>query len=186
MLEVAKNQVWDRLQKLFVRVTDRLGAEIDPGIIETVIALNAIGIRTNASCEGHLHHGKSYPWIDIECPQADALEQEILTCLDLDSRSRGERSSKTKGLIHRHRSLLVEEERKLADLLGAFYRVHPMDYDRHLIISRFAKGEFRMQSHGSEYQQVRSAKEKAEKLKEYQNEMHDFAVFLKGRFECQG
>ena len=126
------------------------------GIIDTVVALNAAGIRTNASCEGHLHRGKSYPWIDIECPQADALEAEILQCLDQDQRESAEPSKKTRSLIQKHRDLLLEEERKLANLLDAFYRVHPMEYDRHLILLRFVKGQCRLQSHGSEYQGLRS------------------------------
>ncbi len=182
MLEVAKNQVWGKLHKLFGRVADGYGKEIDLGIMNTVVALNAAGIRTKASCEGHLHRGKAYPWIDIECPQADTLNAEILACLDQDYCSGGERSPKTKGLIHKHRSLLVEEERKLADLLEAFYCIHPVVYDRHLVLIRFLKGECRLQSHGSEYQQYRSHSERAQKLQEYQDEMQAFATFLKERF----
>jgi hypothetical protein len=185
MLQVKKNQVWDRLYKLFGRVADGLGKEIDPGIMNIVVALNATGIRTRASCEGHLHRAEAYPWIDIECPQADRLEQEILACLDQDYRLGGQRSQKSKGLLRKHRSLLIEEEQKLVALLSTFYRVHPMDYDRHLIISRFAKGEVRMQSHGAEYQEFRDRYERAAKLKEYQQEMQDFAQFLKEYFDTK-
>jgi hypothetical protein len=184
MLKFPKNQVWYKLHKLFECETDGTGTTIDAGILDTVVALNAAGIRTKASCEGHLHrmHAKAYPWIDIQCPQADALEAEILACLDQDSRSDKGRSPKTGRLIYKHRSLLVDEERKLTDLLGAFYRVHPMEYDRHLVIIRFIKGECRLQSHGSEYQQYRPIEERAEKLKEYQEETQQFALFLKERF----
>lgn len=184
MLEIAKNQAWNRLSKLFGRVVDGYGIEIDAGIMDTVIALNAAGIRTKASCEGHLHRirAKAYPWIDIECPQADALEAEILQCLDQDSKASKGRSLKTTGLIDRHRTLLVEEERKLATLLGEFYHAYPVEYDRHLVIVRFIKGEARLQSHGAEYQAYRDAKEKAKKLAEYQREMQSFAAFLKERF----
>jgi hypothetical protein len=183
MLKFSKNQVWDRLHKLFERETDRMGMPIDAGILDTVVALNAAGIRTKASCEGHSRRAKAYPWIDIQCPQADALEAEILACLDQDSRAGKGRSLKTKDLIHRHRSLLVDEERKLARLLDQFYHVHSMEYDRHLVLVRFIKGECRLQSHGSEYQEYRSASERAEKLKEYQDEMGAFASFLKEVFD---
>jgi hypothetical protein len=182
MLTTKKNQVWVKLRRLFERVTDSLGKGIDSGIIDMVVALNAAGIRTNASCEGHLHRGKSYPWIDIECPQADALEAEILQCLDQDQRESAERSKKTRSLIQKHRDLLLEEERKLANLLDAFYRVHPMEYDRHLILFRLVKGQCRLQSHGSEYQGLRSSSERVAKLQEYQDEMRAFATFLKERF----
>ena len=50
---------------------------------------------------------------------------------------------------------------------------------RHLILFHFAKGESRLQSHGGEYQRLRSSTERATKLKDYQQEMQSFATFLK-------
>ena len=175
MLEVAKNQVWEDLQKRFKRVVDRIGTRIDKGIMETVIALNASGIYTTASCEGHLDHGAAYPWIDIGYTDADALEQKILLSL-----SEGKRESKeTKQLQQKYRLSHLQEEQKLVTLLEAFYQHHPFNYDRHLSIWRFPKGEARLQSHGAEYQQFRSSEEKALKLKEYQEEMQAFTIHLK-------
>src|SRR5260370_29918875 len=61
-------QRWDELAKKFSRTTDRLGMPIDAGIFETVVVLNALGIHTMASCEGHLDHGLPCPWVDIHEP----------------------------------------------------------------------------------------------------------------------
>ena len=44
-------------QEMYERVstfTDKLGTPIDPGIFETVVALNLLGLHTFQSCEGHL------------------------------------------------------------------------------------------------------------------------------------
>lgn len=43
-------------QEMHARVatfTDKLGTPIDPGIFETVVALNLLGLHTLQSCEGH-------------------------------------------------------------------------------------------------------------------------------------
>jgi hypothetical protein len=55
-------------QEMYERVstfTDKLGMPIDPGIFETVVALNLLGLHTFQSCEGHLDHGCPYPWVTI-------------------------------------------------------------------------------------------------------------------------
>ncbi len=175
MLEVAKKQVWEDLQQRFKRVVDRIGTHIDKGIMDTVIALNASEIHTTASCEGHLDHGAAYPWIDIGHADANTLEQKILLLL-----SEGKRENKeTKQLQRKYRLLHLQEEQKLVALLGDFYQHHPFNYDRHLSIWRFPKGEARLQSHGAEYQQFRSSEEKALKLKEYQGEIQAFTIYLK-------
>jgi hypothetical protein len=59
---------WDETAEKFRKVTDRLGMPIDDGIFDTVVALNILGVTTRMSCEGHLDHGLSYPWIDIGLP----------------------------------------------------------------------------------------------------------------------
>ena len=56
------------------RVTDRLGKRVDPGIRETVIVLNLLGLSTRQSCEGHVSlagHGHAAPWVDLLEPGRD-------------------------------------------------------------------------------------------------------------------
>jgi hypothetical protein len=174
MQTITKSQAWQALQKRFKRVVDNIGKHIDSDILDTVIAFNVAGIHTTASCEGHLDHRAAYPWIDIGHADADSLEQEILQLLSAGKREHKE----TKQLQQKHRLLHLQEEQKLVALLEGFYQHHPFNYDRHLSIWRFPKGEARLQSHGAEYQQFRSAEEKALKLKEYQEEMQAFTDYL--------
>ena len=51
------------------RWTDALGERVDLGIRDAVVALNLTGIPTEASCEGHLDHGKPGPWVEIGVPR---------------------------------------------------------------------------------------------------------------------
>jgi len=63
-----KEQKWHTLAAHFYETADCLGHPIDPGIKETVIALNVLGLPTIASCEGHTDHGISAPWVEIALP----------------------------------------------------------------------------------------------------------------------
>jgi glutathione synthase/RimK-type ligase-like ATP-grasp enzyme len=64
-----KNALWEAKESEINSLVDALGAHIDPGIKEAVIALNLLGINTIASCEGHMDeengHGTDFPWIDV-------------------------------------------------------------------------------------------------------------------------
>lgn len=42
--------------------------EKDPKIVDTVAALWTLEVATSQSCEGHIDHGRPYPWIMIEGP----------------------------------------------------------------------------------------------------------------------
>ncbi len=59
---------WDRVKNEIENAADAEGYRIDEGIKEPVIALNAYGINTGQSCEGHVDSGRSAPWIRIEAP----------------------------------------------------------------------------------------------------------------------
>ncbi len=66
---------------------DGLGLGIDAGILHAVAVFNAIGLKTRASCEGHLDRGLPYAWIDFgESTISDDLEQppEFLTSFIAD------------------------------------------------------------------------------------------------------
>src|SRR6266496_3065265 len=63
-----KQAAWEEKRKEIDQITDALGLGIDAGIKETVVAFNMLGFNTSASCEGHLGHGLSTPYIDIEAP----------------------------------------------------------------------------------------------------------------------
>lgn len=171
-------QKWNNLEKQFKWATDRIGTHIDPGIMETVIAMNAVGLYTVASCEGHLDHGCTYPWIDVSLEEAKDLAQKIIMLLHAGKRE----DEETQRFMKEHRALLLQAEYGLIEQLNLFYQHHPFNYDRHLSIWRFGNGQPRLQSHGAEYQQFREFDEQTVKLKEYQAEMQAFTDFLKMRF----
>lgn len=61
-----REKIWrEKVEKVGKRL-DGLDNEMDPGIIETVAALNLHGINTSQSCEGHLDRGIPSPWVAIE------------------------------------------------------------------------------------------------------------------------
>jgi len=56
-----RNRRWADIRKKIEAIPD-----IDPGIIEAVTAFNAVGLKTDNSCEGHLDHGRNAPWITLK------------------------------------------------------------------------------------------------------------------------
>jgi excisionase family DNA binding protein len=146
-----------------------------------VVALNANDISTTASCEGHIDWGAPYPWVDIGCcndPRIVSREQEIAILL-----SEGKKGSQELERLHTElKQIHYQEELKLISVLEAFYRVRPLDYDRHLTLVHITRGGCRMRSQGADIQELRAPEEQALKLKEYQDEMQAFASFLKARF----
>src|SRR5689334_15403267 len=96
----AEKEPLSLLRERFAHVTDRLGKGIDPGIFETVVMLNAIGLVTTGSCEGHEQEGSPAPWVDLsvkfpsdERKQAiealrEADRQEALRQLSQEERAR--------------------------------------------------------------------------------------------------
>ena len=58
-------QCYQEMHERVATFTDKLGMPIDPGIFETVVALNLLELHTFQSCEGHLDHGCPYPWVTI-------------------------------------------------------------------------------------------------------------------------
>src|SRR5690242_12743494 len=77
MITIRKNQVWEDLYQQFSHITDNLGMPIDAGILEPVVALNAVDVHTTASCEGHLDWGTPYPYIHIGSLYAAPLEERM-------------------------------------------------------------------------------------------------------------
>lgn len=74
---------WNRWSEYLGRAGDALGLGIEPGIMETVVALNVVGVYTTGSCEGHLipedyiegeisnedERGLALPWVSFAPPE---------------------------------------------------------------------------------------------------------------------
>jgi hypothetical protein len=192
MLLGTKNQRWEASEKYFSRIIDGFGTPIDPGIIDVVVALNMVGVNTEASCEGHLGHGNAHPWIRIGAPGVDDLEEELRHArLKVHRRifnwNRDKAWAKHNEIEARLKPLHMQEWDKVISLLEDFYKHRFVDLDRRLIISDpLMSGQFFLQSQGGARQDSRDDREKAERLKEYQCEMQAFASFLKERFMAEG
>jgi len=76
---------WDEMAKEVDTWVDGIGKRIDEGIKETVIGLNALGVTTRQSCEGHLDWGHPYPWVDFvfELPETEALTAKLEALLEV-------------------------------------------------------------------------------------------------------
>lgn len=73
MRESEKWQAWVAVEKRLTKITDRLGMPIDAGIMEVCIGLNANGVNTTFSCEGHIDRKmniwvchKSLPYYELQ------------------------------------------------------------------------------------------------------------------------
>jgi hypothetical protein len=163
------------------QITDSLGSSIDPGIFETVVALNLLGFPTVMSCEGHLDHGVGAPWIDIEPPGVEALRQAIR------HRENGEAADTLREeVVHLRQEARAQQlhlRRQLLPYLEAFYQEHLAPFDRRLILlSSEWLGRTRLVSQGAEFQEITDPTERKHTLHIYQAEMRTFTMFLRRQF----
>ncbi len=188
---VNQKQIWDRYLKKFTGTGDKLGKGMDPGILETVVALNVLGINTRQSCEGHLKWGVCAPWVDMEAKNTHRLEDEVKKSweeADLAMKA-GKASVLTDKLWTRHHQLRVKLKaknmmlsKKLWLYLEEFYSNRQVEYGVRLTISFFGDGIGRLQSAGAEFQETLTLKQRQINLVKYRSEMKDFTVFLKQKF----
>jgi hypothetical protein len=166
-----------------------LGKPVDVGITSLVVALNASGFPTTASCEGHLNWGIPAPWVDVRpkpIRESAALRQELNTIdAAIETIERGESDTAALDALCEKRRLLSVDVRRptlnlahdLMTLLAAFYRGRRVPYDQMIALNVRFIG-FRVQCFGSEVQDIAPSVEKTATLERYQAEMHAFAAFL--------
>jgi len=201
-----KQEMWETMSVEVDYWVDGLGYHIDKEIKDTVIALNLIGIETEASCGGHFERDLTYPWVDIRIfssvlheiveESSDIQEQlnkesaslklkfPYLSYNDLYGISDGEN---LKNLNKKYfligdsgTQIRIKCLEPLNQLLNQFYENRTTSYDKTLIIPKdfFA----RLRSIGADRQQVRSPEQRLRSLNEYQEEMKAFTIFLKQKF----
>jgi hypothetical protein len=185
-----KQQEWEQIATRFTQITDKIGMRVDSGILETVIVLNALGIETSASCEGHLDHGIAAPWIDIQAVSAsegsrrvaqmftradEAFERQNLPSADIEAMfAEAQREQK------RIKSIHLEQRKKLMEYLSTFYTDRHVPYDQQIVIHpRDTTGRARLESIGADLQLIVPPTLREQKLAEYQREMQAFTAFLK-------
>lgn len=197
---------WDALGEKFQHTIDQRGRGIDPGIFETVVVFQALGLHTVASCEGHLDDGRGllFPYVDIEAPGIDAfkealttvqlkvtpMEQEIEQLRSVNAHrsiihaaySRiGPLYNQRKELRQQARMVQCEERTRLIHYLGSFYRDREVPLDRRLMITvKTALGRTRLASQAREDFYVAAPYSlQKQKLQEAQEEMQALTQFLK-------
>lgn len=102
--------------------------QLDRGIKNLVLALNARGIPTSGSCEGHVDHGSPAPWIKVR--------------LAGKTMQRGGRI--------RRRSNANNEQERISRYLRLFYRNRRVRSDARIVIDKVHAG-FRIHNGGNAY-----------------------------------
>lgn len=185
-----KQKKWGKLEKAIEKITDALSYPIDEEIKQTVVAFNAYGFPTYASCIGHLDHSLAHPWIDIHSDKDTALLQEKANELFRKARELEKQGKEKESLKVLHQADIIDKKahtpimklsQKLVEILSSFYENRGVLYDFQLTVHQF--GDItRVESMGGFLQIIRPAPEREKRLKEYQKEMKDFGEFLKEKY----
>ena len=179
---------WQEVADYFAQVTDPVGNPMDQGIIEAVVALNLLGVTTTGSCEGHLDHGLAAPWIDFHTPGTWATRRKVneITARLHHAEEQHAPQKTLDDLTREYFQLAAEAERDsfsgpwvVEQALIAFYHNRHVPHDQQIFIHSDSFGISRLQSHGIDYQALQTPEQRAIKLAAYQQEMQNFATFLK-------
>lgn len=167
-----KRKEWQKIIEDIEGTTDGLGKEIEKGIFDVVVALNALQVNTSQSCEGHLKEegrGFPFPWVEIYAPEPEGWKTS-------EGNEREELEKKWK-----EENLKQREE--MAEYLEEFYKEKEKTADERLSFEEIGIfGGFRVQSMGAEHTKSLSSDQQTEKLSLYRKEMDGFAEFLKNKF----
>jgi hypothetical protein len=155
---------------------------VDPGIKETVIVLNVLGISTVMSCEGHLR-GPFSPWVNIAAPNFYEELKRIKKVQDwLSQQQDTEEIREARKYVEQQKKSMLEKHLPIRKLLysylAAFYEKRTVSYERRLILSG-GDGVTGLSSQGSALMEMLPLEERQERLLEYQEEMWAFTAFLK-------
>lgn len=182
---------WLEIAHKLADATDPTGTPIDPGIMEMVIALNVLGVETNASCEGHLDRGYAAPWVDFHAVGTEAIRRQAREATRrLQEAEEQQAAPEVLRALNAEMFKLAQEEniayyrgsRLVHQALMAFYEDHHVPYDQQLFLHNDSFGYSRLQPHGIDYQPQYSPEIQARNLKLYQTEMLSFAHFLKHNY----
>jgi hypothetical protein len=181
-----KEAAWQQNLEKYSRISDKRNMPIDAGILQMVVVLNLLDIRTTASCEGHINWGTGAPWIHIRAEdpngedqrvtqaRQEALRQETLKQLPREEIDRlfSEMHQIAEQAEQKHRRL------RLMELLTAFYADRQVPYDIRLSIQNLGVIS-RLESQGASVIKMYPHSIREQKLLAYQQEMQEFTAFLK-------
>lgn len=167
---------WENKKKEIECWSDKQGLGIDEKVKDAVVAFNMVGLPTGESCEGHLDHGYSAPWVGVEAPDEPAerfIGQEKIFQkiadeygLSLEQIKRGENNEAYfKALdeaakngetpeFEQWRQKNQELMKKASRFLDEFYKERKVPENIKLQISEGGEGAFRIHNGGEDYQPV--------------------------------
>lgn len=186
---------WQETTQKFLNTSDNLGKDIDLKILDTIIALNLLGISTSQSCEGHLDRALAGPWVILGTPvnqevetvktQMNTVYQEAnqIKTTKLNDFARDENYIKKMELYRKLQKKTVIPTQKniqrLIPLLEEFYQARQLPYLNRLIISSDDSSVPRLRNQGLYLQDIAEDEAKAVNLLAFQEEMLAFTNFLK-------
>jgi hypothetical protein len=200
---IEKQAKWDEAVSKVEKITDKLGKKIDSGIKETVVVFLVNDFNTDGSCEGHLDHGRPYPWIDIsQKPQSiEFKEKESVLINQIKEKGyktffdipKTDEESYSKFIELRNDIGIYRKEifDKMKSLFASFYYSHkPITKDYTLTILESGRiesisgaglGKDNWEKFKSKIRAM-SIEEKKNYLKNSQDEMKAFTEFMKDKF----
>jgi hypothetical protein len=170
---------------------DKLGLGVDPGIFDTVVALNLAGLTTYQSCEGHLDHGSPYPWVTvIDQETSRVFDTHWLRVCELEEQAKeaGTQAAYDRWLAAdvQLRLLITRAEQdspfyhRLTSLLDAFYGYANASGPLRLLVKKFrASGLYRIEPGFADSIDDIPERLKISYLERGRAEMTAFAAFLK-------
>jgi hypothetical protein len=189
-----RRATWERTGQEVAELTDGLGMHIDPGIRDAVTALRLLGLRTEASCEGHDSWGVGAPWVSIGAhptPELTELQnqwtnaRQVATDLEARNAPRGDITaahSRAHEFREKLKSVHLRPAATLLPLLEEFYIDRQRSVETGLTIAFISLSRSRLQSLGAEFQALLPVELRIPKLAAYQREMADFTTFLRQRY----
>jgi len=190
---------WQATTQKFLNTSDNLGKDIDPKILDTVIALNLLGVSTSQSCEGHLDRALAGPWIILGTPtdlevetvktQMNTVYQEanqIKTTKPNDFARDENYIQKMELYRELQKKTVVPTQKniqKLIPLLEEFYQARQLPYLNRLIISSEDSPIPRLRNQGLYLQDIVVNEARIANLLAFQEEMLAFTNFLKQKLQ---
>ena len=205
-----KEIAWEKQEKEVEQIADSLGEKIDDQIKQSVVAFNVMRLSTAGSCEGHTDHGMSAPWIEVAAPDQPKerfigqkkIEYRIAEKYDIsvEEVQKGKNYNAYAEAVKEYsqnnetpeykqwRDKTQKLKEKAINLLEEFYQEREVDSAIRLQISQGGEGEFRVHNGGEDYKsapKILSDAQKQELIKrlvKYQEEMKQFAEFLRDKY----
>src|SRR5579885_3774271 len=178
---------WQEAEAWARRITDGMGCPIDEGILETVVVFHLLGIPTCQSCEGHLHEGLPYPWVDFETDEFPAFKQALEEA-SREGLSQQEREARGATLLKLAQTLPSRGVlyARIEELLDLYYRQHPTVPEvRRLVLHWSSPILFRLMPSCGYEADTWDQEIRAHQLAYARAEMQAFTAFLKQRWQSK-